>query len=164
MIKRLRHKGQAVVGGSGKISILADHPKVLGITSHDVVFDKNLDFIPTNDSSVDDRSTRASSNDQNATIDVRKSTALLEIKENQLEQHKENPIQPHKENQIETHKENQLETLLFKVDTLTQSGDIDESLSLLLDATALDVCKGHTRLMIHKQIAARASHLGFLRP
>lgn len=143
MIQRLRHDPETVVGGSGKKSILADHPQVVGITSHDSLYQlDSLDFPANTDSTtisnpnVKGRSARVLSSEKEIVQDAKDSTSHLKEPEHHIEQ------------------------LLRQIDDVTLSGDIDQSLSMLLDATALEGCKGPSRLMIHKKIAARAIYLG----
>jgi len=162
MIQRLRHDPEAVIGGSGKISILANHPKVVGVTSHDSLYDlasverqKQMDLIAANIAAakISNVEGQVLSSDQTIAIDPKDSASHL----------KTIAIDPKDSTSHLKDPENELEQLLHQIDDVTQSGDIDESLSLLLYATTLEACKGPSRLLIHKKIAARAVYLGLFK-
>ena len=161
MIQRLRHDPEAVIGGSGKISILANHPKVVGVTSHDSLYDlasverqKQMDLIAANIAAakISNVEGQVLSSDQTIAIDLTSHLKTIAI----------GPTDSTSDLK-EKKPENELEQLLHQIDDATQSGDIDESLSLLLYATTLEACKGPSRLLINKKIAARAVYLGLFK-
>ena len=181
MINAKSGNGSNAVGASGKPSFLEDHPKVVGVSSHDMLYTNSIievddepetPFAGTplrKQSKAMGRAQRALAADSNTrtkldfgeVIDEESSASEAPI-DLRSERKPLATVSNKEQGGENTEKSQDLSVLLGGIDDMINSGLAEEAMSKLLEGLESGSVTGPEKLKMHQKIAATATFLGWL--
>ena len=162
-------------GSSGKPSVLERHEKVVGVSSHDMVYKNNVVDLSSEGLGSPFAGTPAKKVRNRLSSDVRDEAVALgnKLKYCTIDEEKiENPplsppvminrVAANVESRPEESVENDFSVRMRKVDDLTKRNKMEESLLHLFELLKSSDLMKSEKMIVHQKIASRVSHLGWI--